>query len=130
MDKNIAAIVRKDTKTVVVSFGGPKNYVYVTNLELQVGDVVVVKSTSGFSTATVTEVHDDLQIEPDSDTKYIWVVAKVDFTTYDATQLENATIEAQVSKAYQGNLRRTYRQQVLSGLSSEDLLSLPPSVKD
>lgn len=146
-EKNIAALLREDTRTVQVSFGAgrladdmdelerdargdaplkttrsyakapdQKFYTYVTNLALTVGDTVVVEAGDTLKLAAVRRVDDNVAIEPNDPTKYRWVVQKVDFTEHLANEARNAEIDTAVAEAYKANLRKSFAQQILSGL--------------
>lgn len=145
-EKNIAALLREDTRTVQVSFGagrladdvdeidtglGPpltkaqrsypkapdaKTYTYVTNLALTVGDTVVVEAGDTLRLAAVRRVDDNVAIEPNDPVRYKWVVQKVDFTEHTANEARNAEIDTAVAEAYKANLRKSFAQQILSGL--------------
>jgi hypothetical protein len=126
MDKNIAAILRKDTKTVGVTFddtvnGRSKAYTYVTHLDLAVGDTVIVPAGQDeyYKMATIARVDDDLEIEPNATTYYRWVVCKVDFNAHFQNMERNREIERQLATAYRTNARQAYAQQFLSGASPE-----------
>lgn len=140
MERNIAALMRQDCRTVKVIFDqtaaefddfeappaqlrgttqrpkapDAKSYTYVTDLPLAVGDTVVVEARGLLTLAFVRQVDDDVKIEPSSDTQYKWVVARVDLAPYAATVEKNAELERVVAEAYRANLRRSFANQVLS----------------
>lgn len=144
MDKNIAALMRQDTRTVQCAFPAlppdlaadaeireafasghvastlkapdTKPYTYVTDLLLVPGDVVVVEANGSLKLVVVRTVDDDVKIEPNSDITYKWVLAKVDLSGYAATAKRNAEIEQVVSEAYRHNLRRSFASQILAGI--------------
>lgn len=140
MEKNIAALMREDTRTVQVTFdqvandfdeieSSPpaaglnraksttaKSYTYVTDLDLVVGDTVVVEARGLLALARVRSVDDDVAIEPNADTKFKWVVAKVDQARYLENVKRNAEIEEAVANAYRHNLRRSFAQNILAAL--------------
>ena len=130
MDKNIAAILREDARTVWVTldmaiepdvpFAG-KCYTYVTDMDLYVGDTVVVTTQQGakMNLARVVRVDDDLNIEPNSDIKYQWVVDRVDMAAYNDNMQRNATIEKSIGTSYRKQMRRAMANQILSDLSDE-----------
>ena len=126
MDKNIAAILREDTTTVVLRFAGAeRDLTYVTDLQLQLGDhVVVLSSRDNYIVGLVTEVHDDLQIEPNSDILYKWVVAKVDVMAYQQNAERNAIIESTLATTYRKSARRAFAQAMLSNATPEDQAKL------
>jgi hypothetical protein len=125
MDKNIAAILREDTKTIGVTFSengfASKTYTYVANFPVDVGDTVVVPSGSddNFKLATVSRVDVDLEIEPSSSIRYKWAVSKVDFDSYTKNMERNKEIERQLATAYRSSARQAYAQQFLIGASPE-----------
>lgn len=128
MDKNIAAILRNDTKTVGIKFFSDRNegdepntqeYTYVTNLALTVDDLVIVKVIDRYKVCLVTRVDEDLQIEPNSDKEYKWVVAKVDLTEYALNVERNRTIEYTLGSAYQKQMRQSFAQSLLLNLPDE-----------
>jgi hypothetical protein len=125
MDKNIAAILREDTKTIGVAFNDngydSKAYTYVANFAIEVGDTVVVPSGSddNFKLASVVRVDDDLEIEPNSNVRYKWAVGKVDFESHFKNMERNKEIERQLATAYRSNARQAYAQQFLVGASPE-----------
>jgi hypothetical protein len=145
MDKNIAALLREDTKTVHVSFesgladfddlddivvtskpagakavrptpGHLRLYTYVTHLDVKRGDTVVVEAAGEIKLANVIRVDEQAEIEPNSSVAYKWVIDKVDMVAYDENQQRNAEIERTVGEAYRQNLRRTFAQAVLGTL--------------
>ena len=96
VDPNIAAIMREDARTVDIKLNGvPDNLTYVTNLELELDDYVVVPNSkgNGFNVGVVVGVHDDLQIPPNADIFYKWVVARLDLAEYLANIERNGVIE-------------------------------------
>ena len=123
MDKNIAAILREDTKTISVQFingegmTSSRNYTYITHLNVNVGDFVVVPSGGSdiWKICEVTEVHDDLNIEPNSDIKFKWVVDVINAEAARENQARNKEIEGMLAASYRVNARQAYAQQFLSG---------------
>lgn len=135
MDKNIAAILREDARTVWVTFDmttepdvpfAGKCYTYVTDMDLYVGDIVVVTSQQGpkMGLAKVVRVDDDLNIEPNSDIKYQWVVDRVDMAAYNDNMQRNATIEKSIGTSYRKQMRRAMANQILSDLSDESKVEM------
>ena len=133
MDKNIAALLREDTKTVHVVFdpvfvelvdltagtaaaGNYKKYTYVTDLDLKAGDTVVLDAQGKICVAYVVVVDQTCSIEPNSNIRYKWVIGKVDLEAHEANTQRNAEIENTVAKAYRKNLRRSFAQQILAGV--------------
>lgn len=136
MDKNIAAILREDTKTCSVSFPNENGsmsapYTYITHLDLEVGDYVVVPAGQHniFKIAEVTSVDDDLEIEPNSDTKYKWVVDVIDIDAARENRERNSAIESMLAASYRVNARQAYAQQFLSGADPKVLALVKGEVK-
>lgn len=124
MDKNIAAILREDTRTISVQFVNEntgtissRNYTYITHLDVKVGDFVVVPSGTHdlWKICEVTEVHEELDIEPNSDIKYKWVIDVIDKDGAHANQQRNKEIENMLAQSYHRNARQAYAQQFLTG---------------
>jgi hypothetical protein len=123
MDKNIAAILREDAKTCAVQFanndGGSVSqpYTYVTHLDLEPGDYVVVPAggQDALKIAEVVRVDDDLEIEPNASVKYKWVVDVVNVKAARENRDRNAEIEKMLASSYRTNARQAYAQQFLSG---------------
>lgn len=123
MDKNIAAILREDAKTIVVKFTDDNGftqsnaYTYITHLNLAVGDWVVVPSGPKdiLKICEVVIVDDDLEIEPNSDLKYKWVVDVIDVKAARENRDRNKEIESMLASTYRVNARQAYAQQFLSG---------------
>jgi len=73
-----------------------------------------------FACVLVVGVNEDVVIEPDSQQKFRWIVGKVDTAAYDELMKRNAAIEEQVADAYKHNMRRSFKQQILGGLPSDE----------
>lgn len=146
MDKNIYAIVANDTKTVKVrfqelnrdtgemGFNSKKEYTYVTCFDLAVNDIVIVMVGYGPSSvmkpALVTTVDNGVDITPNDETEYKFVMAKVDFETYDFVMQQKKEVEDELAKAYQLNLKKQFAQQFLGGASQSLLEKLGYEVGD
>lgn len=162
MDKNIAALLREDARTVhvrilsepseIAQAAGPlsasekrlraqlnygcveviaedfpsqppvsaKPYTYVTHLDLQVEDYVVVPAAGQLKLARVARIDDGVKIEPNSSVAYAWVVCRVDMADYQANLERNKEITSAVAEAYKVNMRRSFRQQILSGVEGPE----------
>lgn len=129
MDKNIAAILREDATTISVNFIndngllGTRPYTYVTHLPVEVGNFVVVPTGSSelWKIAEVTAVHTELDIEPNSDTKYKWVVDVIDSNSARENTQRNQQIEKMLAKSYRMNARQAYAHQFLTGADPQVL---------
>ena len=134
MDLNLAAFLRQGAYTIKVQYqhtGSSAAHTYVSNLPgLAVDDYVLVQArdksmgTLRFSVARIVEVHSSVQITPNSDIKYSWVIQKLDMTTFDTLTKENEAIESLYAKAYQENIRHGYANQILNSLSESDQASM------
>lgn len=122
MDKNIAALLREDAVTVHVVYqpteaerkqGFNMAATYVTHLKLEMGDKVLVEEAGKMRLAEVIEVHSTVEIKPNEEIQYKWVLQKADLTEAIANAQRNKQIEDIVSDAY---LRRSFAQQILSGV--------------
>lgn len=154
MDKNIAALLREDARTVHVVFDGDasvdlgepgprvstpeglkfapgrfKSYTYVTHLSVEIGDQVLVHARNEVKVVRVTHVDDVVKIEPNSPTEYKWVIAKVDMAAHEANLARNFAITAAVSDAYRNNLRRSFAAQILSGVPEDQRLAIENLLK-
>lgn len=126
MDQNIAAILRDDTTTVDVASPNGTLYIYVTNLQIKVGDLVVVPfgAENRLIVLPVAAVHDELRIEPNSETQYKWVIQVVDMTEHNINLEKNALIEKTMASTYQKTARAAFRQSALQCASDEDRAKL------
>jgi hypothetical protein len=132
MDKNIIAFLREDTYTVKVKFEGAKgsyagkSYTYVSSLprsDIAVGAYVVVPvknfasdAEDGsviYKLARVTEVHDDVKLEPNYEWAARWIVAVVDFSRYIADLEYNANMQEDLNRQYRLKMRQQLRDQLL-----------------
>ena len=139
MDKNIAALLREDAKTIEVRFfndnfnSSPtllgvdtlvglsaKTYTYVTTLDLKKGDCVLVHAVNQMKVVYVDTVHATAEILPNSEISYRWVISKVDTSDYDTLMAENAKIETTVGNAYKKNIRKQFGQMLLAELGVEE----------
>jgi hypothetical protein len=121
MDKNIAAILREDTKTIKVKFLNETGmvtgtaYTYITHLNVEVGDCVVVPAgnLNSFKVCEVMEIDNELDIEPNCDIKYKWVIDVVNTDAAQANYQRNKEIESMLSTSYRVNARQAYANQFL-----------------
>lgn len=133
-EKNIAALLREDAKTIRVTFNltryenewargeehvQEKLYNYVTHFDVQVGDSVLVEAAGQMKVVTVVNVDDGVKVEPGADYALRWVIMKIDLTEHEANLKRNEEIEQLVQEAYQKNLRRSFAQQLLSGVDDD-----------
>ena len=121
MDKNIAAILREDTRTCQVCFELTEDvtpgrvYTYVSHLPLEVGDLVVVPvASSGWKVGKIVAVDEDLLIEPNGEIKFKWVIDKIDMDRYRANNERNKEIEQMLAASYRVSARQAYAAQFLT----------------
>lgn len=122
IDKNIAAFLREGAKTVNIAYENDesaKTYTYITDLELEKGDVVMVKAGEMLKVAFIHSIDDDLKIEPNAEIKYKWVMGKIDMTYFLENEKKNEQVEEVIKNAYRSNLKRSFANQVLAGLDDE-----------
>lgn len=142
MDKNIAAFIRDNTKTIGVRFFkdykdsdtsiinlglGDKNYrlsdeeyTYVTMEDFQVGDYAIVVVAEVPKIVVVTRVDDDLDITPNDEIQYKWVVCKVSFEEHTKRMKENAELSKTIAKGYQRNMKNSFRKVLIENLGEEE----------
>lgn len=122
-EKNAAAFMRDNTRTVDIKFmgagAGEKQYTYVTHLPVKVDDYVIVPARDYFALAKVVKVDDDLVLEPKEDKKYSWIVQIVDMAPYERLLKENAEIEEVIRKSYQHNARSAFRNMLLEAVPED-----------
>lgn len=121
MDKNIAAFLREGTYTVGVAFPKVNTvYMYVCNIPgVQVDDYVVVPANGGFAVAQVVQVSDELEIIPNEEIQYKWIVSRVDLQPWRDLMLGNETLERTLARGYQANLRRSFAQTLMATLPED-----------
>lgn len=130
MDKNILALLDSKAFTVRVQYQlGTAEYSFVCNLPVKVGDYVIVPTAVRDNSATkfdgadritvakVMAVDTVVNIQPDSDIEYKWVIGVVDFTAYNATQERNKKIMTRLIEVNTQHVREQARDMVLNNLS-------------
>lgn len=148
MNINIAALLREDAKTIKVRFFkdsfkstddtftllgkntnipsllSEKEYTYVTNLPVKVGDTVIVSARDAMQLAWVSTIDDGVDIMPTDSIRYRWVISVVDMRYYQELQEANKKLELIVSKAYKTHTRKQFGQLLLAelGLSETEEL--------
>ena len=145
-EKNIAALLDEQAHTVQVAFttdAEALHYTYVTDLDLTVGDVVVVPvpvriiptrkedirrvladKNVCLKLAVVQAVDKTVDIPANDDKEYAWVIAKVDTTAHAEKMERNRQIERAVAQAYQRSLRKSFAERILGELAEDDRVSL------
>lgn len=113
-----------------------RRYTYITDMrDLTVGDTVVVPVKASIGLAFIVSVDEDVDIEPDDDVEYRWVVAKVDMKPYQENMRRNAEINALLAKAKKQNMRDAFREVALRSLGGAagallGIASPPPAPMD
>lgn len=143
MDKNIAAFIRDNAKTIGVRFFrdyreneanktisldlgsqslriSDKEYTYVTELDFNIGDMAIVVVAEVPKVVIVTRVDEALEISHNDDTQYKWVVCKVDMEQYKQTMGDNMEITKTLAKSYQKSMKNSFRQVLLSNLAEDE----------
>jgi hypothetical protein len=96
-----------------------RRYTYVTDMTtLAPGDTVVVPIKNTVGLAFVVEVDEDVEIEPDDNVEYRWIVAKVDTEPYRENMRRNAEINTLLAKAKKQNMRDAFREVALRSLGA------------
>jgi hypothetical protein len=85
----------------------------------KVDSTMLLEAGIRMSVAVITRVDQEVVIQPDDNTEYSWVISSLAVDNYWLTKQRNAEVVALVQEAYTKNLRRTFAQQILSGLSDE-----------
>jgi hypothetical protein len=122
MDRNLAALLRSDARTVQVKLlnvQSRKTYTYVTHLPIAVGDQVVVETAGEVKIGTVETVDDEVKIEPGCDTEFYWVIDKIDMAAFEANKKRNDDIVAEAAVIVRENMRKSFAAQVLGAASGE-----------
>ena len=136
MDKNIAAFLRDDAKTIGVKFFSQKGdnsttlvgldvpvsantYTYVTDLMLVVGDLVAVFANNRPAIAVVVRVDETLSIEPKEEIAYQWVISRIDLQEFKKNSEKNKTLTDLIAASYKDNMKKQFKEVILAGISDE-----------
>ena len=122
MEKNLAALIRDDAKTIKVQFGQTgKVYTYVTHLDVKIGDHVVVPTSdeNRYSVAEVKAIDDKCNIDQGSDLEYKWVIHVFNLEDHLLNEARNRQIEELVADATRTSMRRTFLENILAGVEPE-----------
>lgn len=136
MERNIAALMREDAKTISVVFinrnadDTSKQYTYVTHLDFEPGDLAVVETTNGPAVVKVVCVHEDLAIEPGQSMKMKWVMDKVDTESHKANTQKNDEIEKFMATSYRANVRNSFKTMMLAQLDPDSAAKLGNIIGD
>lgn len=99
--KNITALLQQDINTVKVIFERDgKEYQYKTNLNLEVGDPVVVKvkSSGQLKVVKVVQVDNDLDVSCFEDFELQWIVQRVNLDMYDQLNTRDDQMTQMITK--------------------------------
>ena len=134
MEKNIPALLDPTARTIQVKFQqqytnkaqpvATEPYTYVTNIAgIAEGDWVVIPYSSGngerMSIAQVIKVDDGVDIEPNSDIQYRWVMQKLDLGPYTKLMERNRAVTDAVSEAYKESLRNSFASRIMLGMDPD-----------
>ena len=154
MEKNLAAFLREDTKTVGVRFIkdtfststeyqmtligtenveayplSNKEYTYITDLPLEVEDHVIVFVHDAPKVAIVTRVDEAVNIAPKDNVEYKWIACRVDYSQYKENCQKNKQIAEFMSTSYRKNVKEQFREIVLAGLDAKGKKALTNLLK-
>lgn len=142
MDKNIVALIREDCRTVRVKFnvrpfvnidgdlafeGSSAEYSYVTDRDdLGIGDLVVVEARGHLNVACITHIDDDVEILPNSDIEYKWIIDRVSLEMFIEAFKRNEAISEKLSSAYKKRMRAAFSREMLGelGMDAEEVKKL------
>ena len=119
-EKNVAALLDESAFTIQVQFKLAQHentYTYVCNdPSVKVFDNVVVGTGPNDTpkVATVVAVSKTVDIPPNSDIEFKWVMFVLNFDQYRALMARNAQVQAAVANAYKHNLRNQHGSQPLT----------------
>ena len=155
MEKNLAAFLREDTKTVGVRFIkdtisqdaqnfpmplvgtekveayalSNKEDTYITDLPLEVEDHVIVFVHDAPKVAIVTRVDEAVNIAPKDNVEYKWIACRVDYSQYKENCQKNKQIAEFMSTSYRKNVKEQFREIVLAGLDAKGKKALTNLLK-
>lgn len=136
---NLAAILNNDITTLEATFEAPtkeapggynggKRYTYkVTKplaAALKKGDVIVVEAKDTYSLAYVTEIHEEVQISPDSHVQYKWVVGLVDLVAIETLKKLEDLNAKRLLKEHTASIRKRTLESY--GVQGVQLLTVLP----
>lgn len=149
MEKNIAALLREDTKTIGVRFFNERfnnenktlldleqytnlsaaTYTYVTTEDFKEGDYAIVFVSDIPKVALVVRVDSECMIDPQENIEFKWVVSKVNIDSFEENQRKNEVILDVVTQAYKKNLRAQFQDIVMKNLDRKDKVLLKNVLK-
>ena len=113
----IVSLLIEGIKTIKVQFPhDDREYTYKTMLTLEVGDHVAVSVASNKQLlAQVTEVHEEPELDPDSEIEYKWILCSVDLTKVN----DLIAIELSIVEKLNATKRKRAREQALNLITEE-----------
>lgn len=112
--KHTISLLQENFYTIGVVLSGGNSYTYKVPKELQLEkeDLIVIDVKGTTKLAYVDEIHDEPQIDFDSNIDYKWIIQKVDFTEY------NKILEAEKEalKKIKAAKRAKEKQEIIEGL--------------
>jgi len=93
-------------------------YTYKTRLDLKRGDLAIVNTPNGFAIVKVTRVDAEPQIDPNSTTKYKWILQKVDEEGYEKAWKVDAAFAREI-KVKQREVHRAQAKAALAQMFGE-----------
>lgn len=129
---NLTSLISDNYKTIECSYDrtsvnpltpvrGEKMYTYKAplDMDLQVGDAVIVNPPQGFKVVIVTKIHDAPQINPDARYEYKWIVSKVDQTQYQTRMTNEALVREKLARLKR--LQRVRDELMSLGITEDEL---------
>jgi len=128
----LLTLVSDTIKTVAVTFNpdepNVKQYTYMTILEgLEVGQDVIAEAGSDLSLVTITEIHDEPQVDPHAAYNYKWVVStKGRDARKNQAQLHAMEESAlkQIAKAKRNSERKRLKEELSESFDLDALKSI------
>lgn len=107
-----------------------KTYTYLTDLtDLNPGDFAVVLAQGVPKVVYISAVHDEVEIEPNSDVEYKWIVSKVDLAHFEKLSQQNLAIKETLTKAHRSHVKKSFAQILLASCEEGDRLKIESILK-
>jgi len=91
-----------------------KRYLYLTRLDLNIGDYLVVEARGVFLVVKVVELHNEPPVKENDTIDYKWVVSKVDISHYTQLLITETEALSKITTASRGHHRRLAKTALLS----------------
>ena len=91
-----------------------KRYLYLTRLNLNVGDYLVVEARGVFLVVRVVELHNEPPVKENDTVEYKWVVSKVETSHYTQLLITETEALSKITTASRGHHRRLAKTALLS----------------